>query len=145
MIQSTALAGFDRPGAPLGLEPHRSPLRRQLLPPTAESRRREISGSFQPSSSSTMMQTAGYHSTNQVSQLQSRSSQQPSTESIRASVAQLLFQARNLPCSKAAQAFTQLLPHISRFQLALDALLPSLDEGNEVCGHFRCSSERSPP
>jgi len=95
--------------------------------------------------SPTMMQTAGYHTANQVSQLPARSSQQPSTESIRASVAQLLSQAHNLPCSKAAQAFSQLLPHISRFQLALDALLPSLDEGNEVCGCFRCSSSRSPP
>ncbi|KAF9643041.1 hypothetical protein BDM02DRAFT_3104939 [Thelephora ganbajun] len=78
------------------------------------------------------MQTAGYHITNQVSQLPAPQSQQPSVEAIRASVAQLLFQARNLPCSKAAQAFTQLLPCISRFQLALDALLPSLDEGNET-------------
>jgi len=91
-----------------------------------------------------MMQTAGYH-TNHMPQLPARSSQQPSTESIRASVAQLLAQAHNLPCSKAAQAFSQLLPHISRFQLALDALLPSLDEGNEVCGYFRCSSSRSLP
>lgn len=78
------------------------------------------------------MQTASYHTTNQVSQLSARSSQQPSTESIKASVTQLLSQAHNLPCSKAAQAFTKLLPHISRFQLALDALLPSLDEGNEA-------------
>ena len=83
-----------------------------------------------------MMETASYHATNQVSQLKA-----PSTESIRASVAQLLSQAHNLPCSKAAHAFSQLLPHVSRFQLALDALLPSLDEGNEVCG---CSYP-SPP
>ena len=94
--------------------------------------------------SPTMMQTAGYHA-NHMPQLPVRSSQQPSTESIRASVAQLLSQAHNLSCSKAAQAFSQLLPHISRFQLALDALLPSLDEGNEVCGYFRCSSSRSLP
>ena len=92
-----------------------------------------------------MMRTASYHTTNQMSQLPTRSSQQPSTESIRASVSQLLSQAHNLPCSKAAQAFAQLLPHISRFQLALDALLPSLDEGNEVCGCFHCSSSRSLP
>ena len=89
------------------------------------------------------MQTAGYHTANRMAQLSARSSQQPSTESIRASVAQLLSQAHNLPCSKAAQAFAQLLPHISRFQLALDALLPLLDEGNEVCGCFSCSSSRS--
>jgi len=92
-----------------------------------------------------MMQTAGYHTTNQVPQLQARSSQQPSAEFIRASVAQLLSQAHNLPCSKVAQAFAQLLPRISRFQLALDALLPSLDEGNEVCGCFHFSSPRSLP
>ena len=94
--------------------------------------------------SPTMMQTASYHTTNQVSQLTTPSSQ-PSTESIRTSVAQLLSQAHNLPCSKAAQAFSQLLPHISRFQLALDALLPSLDEGNEVCGCSHPSSSRSLP
>ena len=91
-----------------------------------------------------MMQTAGYHIPNQMPQHQTRSSQQPSTPSIRASVAQLLSQIHNLPCSKAAQAFAQLLPHISRFQLALDALLPSLEDGNEVCGCFRRSSSRSP-
>lgn len=78
------------------------------------------------------MQTASYHTTNQVSQLSARSSQQPSAEFIRASVAQLLSQTHNLRCSKVAHAFSQLLPHVSRFQLALDALLPSLDEGNEA-------------
>lgn len=81
-----------------------------------------------------MMETASYHTTNQVSQLPA-----PPTEFIRASVFQLLSQAHNLPCSKAAQAFSQLLPHISRFQLALDALLPSLDDGNEVCDCSRRS------
>ena len=89
-----------------------------------------------------MMRTVGYHNTSQMPQLPARSFQQPSTQSIRASVAQLLSQAHNIPCLKAAQAFAQLLPHISRFQLALDALLPSIDEGNEVRG---CLPRSSPP
>lgn len=122
----------------LGLEPIGTPRSNHSL--TTE----KTICAFQVCRSPTMMQTAGYHA-NQVPQLRARSSQQPSTESIRASVAQLLSQAHNLPCSKVAQAFAQLLPHISRFQLALDALLPSLDEGNEVCGCFYCSFSRSPP
>lgn len=48
-------------------------------------------------------------------------------EPIQASVGHLLLRARQLPCSTAAQAFSQLVQPTSRFQLALDALLPLLD------------------
>src|SRR6266567_4310563 len=48
-------------------------------------------------------------------------------DSIRASVSHLLTRAFSLPCSTAASAFTQLVQPTSRFQLALDALLPLLD------------------
>ncbi|KAJ7589456.1 hypothetical protein C8J56DRAFT_938641 [Mycena floridula] len=44
-----------------------------------------------------------------------------------AAVGHLLSQASQLPCSTAAQAFTQLVQPTARFQLALDALLPILD------------------
>ncbi|EPQ55583.1 hypothetical protein GLOTRDRAFT_128807 [Gloeophyllum trabeum ATCC 11539] len=43
------------------------------------------------------------------------------------SVGQLLQSAYTLPCSTAAQAFMHLVQPTSRFQLALDALLPLLD------------------
>ena len=46
---------------------------------------------------------------------------------VRVSVGHLLSRAYSLPCSTAAQAFTQLVQPTSRFQLALDALLPLLD------------------
>jgi hypothetical protein len=46
---------------------------------------------------------------------------------VRASVSHLLSKACTLPCSTAAQAFSQLVQPTSRFQLALDALLPLLD------------------
>ncbi|KAF8219599.1 hypothetical protein L208DRAFT_1338996 [Tricholoma matsutake] len=46
---------------------------------------------------------------------------------VRVSVGLLLSRAYSLPCSTAAQAFTQLVQPTSRFQLALDALLPLLD------------------
>ncbi|KAF8809862.1 hypothetical protein BYT27DRAFT_7093392 [Phlegmacium glaucopus] len=50
-----------------------------------------------------------------------------SGDSIRASVAHLLTRAFSLPCSTGAMAFAQLVQPNSRFQLALDALLPILD------------------
>ncbi|KIY49163.1 hypothetical protein FISHEDRAFT_58464 [Fistulina hepatica ATCC 64428] len=50
----------------------------------------------------------------------------------RASVGQLLARAYSLPCSAAAQAFSQLVQPVSRFQLALDALLPLLDAAEPV-------------
>ncbi|KAG6910471.1 hypothetical protein DXG01_010396 [Tephrocybe rancida] len=46
---------------------------------------------------------------------------------VRASVRHLLTRAFTLPCSTAAQAYTQIVQPTSRFQLALDALLPLLD------------------
>jgi len=52
---------------------------------------------------------------------------QPSVDPLRASVGVLLSRAYSLPCTAAAQAFNQLVPPTSRFQLALDVLLPLLD------------------
>ncbi|KAG6811721.1 hypothetical protein H0H92_006122 [Tricholoma furcatifolium] len=46
---------------------------------------------------------------------------------VRASVKHLLSKAFTLPCSTAAQAYIQIVQPTSRFQLALDALLPMLD------------------
>jgi hypothetical protein len=77
-----------------------------------------------------MMQTAGYFPS--VPSPLPASPQHTSTESLRASVAHLLSKAHNLPCSKVAQAFSQLVQPTSRFQLALDALLPILDDHVEV-------------
>ena len=55
-----------------------------------------------------------------------------SGDSIRASVAHLLTKAFSLPCSTGAMAFAQLVQPNSRFQLALDALLPILDSNNSA-------------
>ncbi|TFK50605.1 hypothetical protein OE88DRAFT_275862 [Heliocybe sulcata] len=54
------------------------------------------------------------------------------TTDTRTSVGHLLQRAYTLPCSTAAQAFTQLVQPTSRFQLALDALLPVLDARVEL-------------
>ena len=54
------------------------------------------------------------------------------SEPLRASVTHLLARAYNLPCTAAAQAFTQLVQPMTRFQLALDALLPLLSGNAEV-------------
>lgn len=79
------------------------------------------------------MQTASYF----TPQLSS-SPQQHSTESLRASVTLLLSNAHNLPCSKVYHSFSQLVQPISRFQLALDALLPLLEDHVEVsCPMYR--------
>ncbi|EGO28769.1 hypothetical protein SERLADRAFT_380864 [Serpula lacrymans var. lacrymans S7.9] len=51
---------------------------------------------------------------------------------LRASVGPMLSRAHNLPCSTAAQSFAQLVQPTSRFQLALDALLPLLNYPNEL-------------
>ncbi|KAF8063943.1 hypothetical protein FPV67DRAFT_1502917 [Lyophyllum atratum] len=51
----------------------------------------------------------------------------PMGDPVRASVRHLLTRAYTLPCSTAAQAYTQIVQPTSRFQLALDALLPLLD------------------
>ncbi|KAF9219849.1 hypothetical protein BS17DRAFT_740030 [Gyrodon lividus] len=50
-----------------------------------------------------------------------------SGDPVRASVAHLLVRAYTLPCSTAAQAFSQLVQPTARFQLALDVLLPLLN------------------
>ena len=68
-----------------------------------------------------------------------------SGDSIRASVAHLLTRAFSLPCSTGAMAFAQLVQPNSRFQLALDALLPILDSNKpaEVAiGFYATQSER---
>lgn len=64
-------------------------------------------------------------------------------DTVKASVGHLLTRAFSLPCSTAALAFTQLVQPISRFQLALDALLPLLDSNTEVsvCILFMLSNQ----
>ena len=57
---------------------------------------------------------------------------QASIDPLRLSVAHLLSGAQSLPCSATAQSFTQLVPPISRFQLALDLVLPILDSPVDV-------------
>ncbi|KAL1740346.1 hypothetical protein HDZ31DRAFT_47678 [Schizophyllum fasciatum] len=47
---------------------------------------------------------------------------------VRASVGHLLQRAYALPCSTAAQAFAHIVQPIARFQLALDILLPLLEQ-----------------
>ncbi|KIJ64240.1 hypothetical protein HYDPIDRAFT_112200 [Hydnomerulius pinastri MD-312] len=59
-------------------------------------------------------------------------SQISSGDPVRASVAHLLVRAYTLPCSTAAQAFSQLVQPTARFQLALDALLPLLSSSVEL-------------
>ncbi|KAF9447645.1 hypothetical protein P691DRAFT_671058 [Macrolepiota fuliginosa MF-IS2] len=54
------------------------------------------------------------------------------SDPVHASVSHLLSRAYSLPCSTAAQAFTQLVQPTARFQLALDALLPLLDTGRSI-------------
>ncbi|OJA13571.1 hypothetical protein AZE42_06116 [Rhizopogon vesiculosus] len=54
------------------------------------------------------------------------SSQKVSGDPTRASVVHLLARAHSLPCSATAQAFMHLVQPTSRFQLALDLLLPLL-------------------
>ncbi|KAG5638840.1 hypothetical protein H0H81_009611 [Sphagnurus paluster] len=51
----------------------------------------------------------------------------PMADPVRASLRHLLTKAFTLPCSTAAQAYSQIVQPTSRFQLALDALLPLLD------------------
>jgi hypothetical protein len=61
------------------------------------------------------------------------------SDPVRASVGHLLDRASSLPCSTAAQAFSQLVQPTSRFQLALDALLPLLD----LDAHAEVRTDRS--
>ena len=55
-------------------------------------------------------------------------------DTTRASVAHLLAGAVATPCSNAAHAFVQIVPPLSRFQLALDVLMPMLDSPIDVSG-----------
>ncbi|OCH88496.1 hypothetical protein OBBRIDRAFT_820155 [Obba rivulosa] len=57
---------------------------------------------------------------------------QPPADPVRASVRHLLSRAYSLPCSTAAQAFTQLVQPTSRFQYALDVLMPLLETQVEI-------------
>ncbi|KAL1937911.1 hypothetical protein VTO73DRAFT_12661 [Trametes versicolor] len=76
-----------------------------------------------------MMQTAYYQLP-----LATKPQQQatmPAADS-RASVTQLLAGACATPCSTAAHTFVQIVPPLSRFQLALDVLMPMLDARIEL-------------
>ncbi|KAI0334169.1 hypothetical protein GY45DRAFT_1295506 [Cubamyces sp. BRFM 1775] len=55
-----------------------------------------------------------------------------SGDSTRASVTHLLAGACSTPCSTAAHTFMQIVPPLSRFQLALDVLMPMLDSRVEL-------------
>ncbi|CCM02268.1 uncharacterized protein FIBRA_04353 [Fibroporia radiculosa] len=57
---------------------------------------------------------------------------QTSVDPARASVKHLLTRAYSLPCSTATHAFNQLVQSTSRFQVALDVLLPILDTPAEL-------------
>ena len=67
---------------------------------------------------------------------------QAPADPLRASVTHLLARAYGLPCSAVAQAFTQLVQSASRFQVALETLLPLLSGNAEVrmlaCAFVRC-------
>ncbi|KAJ8690814.1 hypothetical protein PTI98_012212 [Pleurotus ostreatus] len=55
---------------------------------------------------------------------------------VRASVSHLMSRTLSLPCSTAAQAFSQLIQPTMRFQVALDALLPLLESSSSSAGQF---------
>ena len=66
------------------------------------------------------------------------------SDPVRISVGHLLSKAYTLPCSTAAQAFSQLVQPTARFQLALDALLPLLDSSRSQVrfgAAFRAASD----
>ncbi|KAF8836159.1 hypothetical protein BDN67DRAFT_974559 [Paxillus ammoniavirescens] len=62
-----------------------------------------------------------------------------SGDPVRASVAHLLVRAYTLPCSTAAQAFSQLVQPTARFQLALDVLLPLLNSSADLAQRILAS------
>ncbi|KAF8637461.1 hypothetical protein AX17_002806 [Amanita inopinata Kibby_2008] len=74
-------------------------------------------------------QAVGSHSNSSASATATKTPLPPPPDPVKASVAHLLTRAYSLPCSTAAQAFMQLVQPTSRFQVALDALLPLLDSG----------------
>ncbi|KAI0341196.1 hypothetical protein BDW22DRAFT_1359447 [Trametopsis cervina] len=73
------------------------------------------------------MQTATYFHQPMASMKQANA-----VDPLRSSVAHLLSRALNAPCSTAAQSYMQMVPSTSRFQLALDVLLPLLDSPAEI-------------
>lgn len=78
----------------------------------------------------TMMQTASYYATPVPPA-------PTAPDPLRVSVNHLLARAHNIPCTAAAQAFTQLVQPSNRFQVALDVLLPLLSGNAEVCTRIR--------
>lgn len=76
-----------------------------------------------------MMQTAPFY---QPPLAATQTSNAPMGDSTRASVNRLLAGACSTPCSTAAQTFVQIVPPLSRFQLALDVLMPMLNAPIEV-------------
>ncbi|KAM5538820.1 hypothetical protein V8D89_007542 [Ganoderma adspersum] len=76
-----------------------------------------------------MMQTASFY---QPPLATTPTSNAPMGDSTRASVNHLLAGACSTPCSTAAQTFVQIVPPLSRFQLALDVLMPMLDAPIEL-------------
>ncbi|KAI0799772.1 hypothetical protein BC629DRAFT_1581421 [Irpex lacteus] len=60
-------------------------------------------------------------------------------DQLRSSIAHLLTKGLNLPCSAAAQSYNQMVPSTSRFQLALDVLLPLLDSSAELAQRILAS------
>ena len=88
-----------------------------------------------------MMQTASFY---QPPLATTPTSNAPMGDSTRASVNHLLAGACSTPCSTAAQTFVQIVPPLSRFQLALDVLMPMLDAPIEVSSRLlvimRCAA-----
>lgn len=70
---------------------------------------------------------------------------QAPVDPLRSSVVHLLSRANAFPCSAAVQSFTQLVPPISRFQLALDVVLPVLDSPVDVCLRDMFNRSRADP
>ncbi|KAJ3005341.1 hypothetical protein NUW54_g4381 [Trametes sanguinea] len=79
-----------------------------------------------------MMQTAALYQ--QLPPLATKQQQitSMSGDSTRASVTHLLAGACSTPCSTAAHTFMQIVPPLSRFQLALEVLMPMLDSRVEL-------------
>ncbi|TBU29758.1 hypothetical protein BD309DRAFT_961631 [Dichomitus squalens] len=75
-----------------------------------------------------MMQTASFYQP----PLAAKQTSSLMGDSTRASVNHLLAGAYSTPCSTAAHAFVQIVPPLSRFQLALDVLMPMLDASVEL-------------
>ncbi|OSD03750.1 hypothetical protein PYCCODRAFT_1451490 [Trametes coccinea BRFM310] len=72
------------------------------------------------------------HGHQQIASASASVSASMSADSTRASVTHLLAGACSTPCSTAAHTFMQIVPPLSRFQLALDVLMPMLDSPVEL-------------